>query len=198
MNNKQKIFWILGITVIVFGLALTFFNKKLDTVQTGEQTREDIISKNENKYPWQFYRKPSDEELKNTLTETEFEITQNDGTETPFKNEYDSHKEVGIYVDILSGEPLYSSKDKFDSGTGWPSFVKPITPNAVVLIEDNTLFVARTEIRSVYSDSHIGHVFNDGPSDSGGKRYCMNSVALRFVPMEQMESEGYSDFLQYI
>ncbi len=145
--------------------------------------------------PWKNYVKPSPEALKKLLTPIQYQVTQEEGTETPFSNEYDTNKTDGIYVDILSGEPLYSSLDKFDSGTGWPSFVKPIAEGSVVLIEDRKLFSVRTEVRSTYSDSHLGHVFDDGPKDRGGLRYCMNSAALRFIPKENLVEKGYGDYL---
>lgn len=144
---------------------------------------------------WASYKKPSDAELRTILTDVQYEVTQKDGTETPFSNEYDANKAEGIYVDILSGEPLFSSKDKFDSGTGWPSFVAPIEAGSVVLKDDKGLFGTRVEVRSRYADSHLGHVFNDGPAERGGKRYCMNSASLRFVPKEAMEREGYGAYL---
>lgn len=142
--------------------------------------------------------KPSKDELKKILSPIQFDVTQNDGTEQPFNNEYDKNFEKGIYVDIVSGEPLYLSKDKYDSGTGWPSFVKPISDDLVLLKEDNTLFSKRVEVRSRIADSHLGHVFDDGPKDRGGKRYCMNSVSLRFVPMKDMEKQGYGEFIKLL
>ena len=140
---------------------------------------------------WKDFIKPTDSVLQGTLTSIQYEVTQNNATEKPFLNAYDKNYEDGIYVDIVSGEPLYFSKDKFDSGTGWPSFVKPISNEVVVLKEDNGLFSKRTEVRSRYADSHIGHVFDDGPQDRGGKRYCMNSAAMRFIGKPDMEKEGY-------
>ncbi|MBU1039956.1 MAG: peptide-methionine (R)-S-oxide reductase MsrB [Proteobacteria bacterium] len=139
------------------------------------------------------WRKPSREQLKAKLTPMQFRVTQEDGTEPPFKNEYDLNKREGIYVDIVSGEVLYSSKDKFDSGTGWPSFTRPLEPGNIVERPDNTLFATRTEVRSKLADSHLGHVFPDGPKPTG-LRYCMNSAALRFVPRENLEKEGYGQY----
>lgn len=140
------------------------------------------------------FQKPSDDELRQTLSELQYEVTQNDATERPFDNEYDDNKEEGIYVDVVSGEPLFSSTDKFDSGTGWPSFSKPIDPSYIKLEEDNKLVYKRVEVRSKFADSHLGHVFDDGPGP-GGLRYCMNSAALRFVPKEKMQEEGYGAYL---
>lgn len=148
--------------------------------------------------PWTNYHKPAEAELRLLLTPVQYNVTQEKGTEHPFENEYDTNKAAGIYVDILSGEPLYSSRDKFDSGTGWPSFVKPITPDAVTLHEDNTFFTTRSEVRSRYADSHLGHVFDDGPKDRGGKRYCMNSASLRFVAKADMVAKGYGGYLSFV
>ncbi len=136
---------------------------------------------------------PKDDQLKK-LSPTQYTVTQEKGTEAPFQNEYYDNKEVGIYVDIISGEPLYLSSDKYDSGTGWPSFTKPIREDAVTLHEDTELSTTRTEVRSKIADSHLGHVFDDGPKDKGGKRYCMNSAAMRFIPFADMEKEGYGEF----
>jgi peptide-methionine (R)-S-oxide reductase len=128
------------------------------------------------------------------LTPIQHSVTQDDGTEPAFRNEYHDSHEVGLYVDIVSGQPLFSSTDKYDSGTGWPSFTKPVEPAAVTTKTDRALFMSRTEVRSSGADSHLGHVFDDGPRDAGGLRYCMNSAALRFIPVDQLEAEGYGDY----
>jgi len=128
------------------------------------------------------------------LSKRQFEVTQNDATEPPFRNEFWDNHEDGIYVDVVSGEPLFSSTDKFDSGSGWPSFTRPIEPANIVKNSDRTLWMVRTEVRSANGDSHLGHLFDDGPRDDGGLRYCINSAALRFVPVDQLETEGYGDY----
>jgi peptide methionine sulfoxide reductase msrA/msrB len=142
------------------------------------------------------FTKPDPDYLKNKLNALQYKVTQECGTEPPFRNEFWDHKEQGLYVDIVTGEALFSSKDKFDSGTGWPSFSKPITNN-VTEHHDNSHFMTRIEVKSKHGNSHLGHVFDDGPQALGGKRYCINSAALRFIPVNKLDEEGYPEFKQY-
>ena len=144
------------------------------------------------------YNKPSKEELKEKLTALQYEVTQNAKTERPYQNEYDDLFQKGIYVDIVSGEPLFLSTDKFQSGCGWPAFSKPIIPDVIIEKIDLQFGMVRTEVRSRYANSHLGHVFDDGPRDKGGLRYCINSSSLRFIPIEKMEAEGYGSYIELI
>ena len=144
--------------------------------------------------PMKTWTKPNDAELRQRLTKEQYEVTQHEGTEPPFQNAFWNEHRAGLYVDVVTGEPLFSSLDKFDSGTGWPSFTRPLEPGSVVERDDRRLFMRRTEVRSKGGDSHLGHVFPDGPAPTG-MRYCINSAALRFVPVDKLEAEGYGDYL---
>ena len=139
------------------------------------------------------FKKPSDSELKKELTPLQYQVTQHEATERPFQNEYWNNHEAGIYVDVVSGEPLFSSLDKFDSGTGWPSFTRPLAPENITTKTDKTLGMARTEVRSAHADSHLGHLFDDGPKPTG-MRYCMNSASMRFIPASKLAEEGYGEY----
>jgi methionine-R-sulfoxide reductase len=139
------------------------------------------------------FKKPSDDELKQRLTPEQYKVTQHEGTERAFSNAYWNNHEPGIYVDVVSGEPLFSSLDKFDSGTGWPSFTRPLVPDNVKTKVDRSLLMTRTEVRSAHGDSHLGHLFDDGPKPTG-MRYCMNSASMRFIPASKLAEEGYGEF----
>ncbi|MBI9015132.1 MAG: peptide-methionine (R)-S-oxide reductase MsrB [Clostridiales bacterium] len=173
----------------------------LEHYYLAEEYHQDYLDKNPNGYCHidlnlvtegiSEYTKPSDAEIKEMLTKLQYKVTQNAGTERAFDNEYWDNYEPGLYVDIVTGEPLFSSKDKYKSGTGWPSFTQPISESVIIELEDNTLFTKRTEVKSRLGDSHLGHLFNDGPKDKGGLRYCLNSASLKFIPLEEMDEMGY-------
>jgi peptide-methionine (R)-S-oxide reductase len=140
------------------------------------------------------FKKPTDAELKQRLTPEQYQVTQHEGTERPFANPFWDNHEAGIYVDVVSGEPLFSSLDKFDSGTGWPSFTKPLAPENIKTKTDRSLLMSRTEVRSAHADSHLGHLFDDGPKPTG-QRYCMNSASMRFIPVSKLAAEGYGEYV---
>ena len=197
-NTTFKISAIALIACVTFAIATSMhttpisINKDILTLSTYTTKKTTIMKKLES------FEKPDEAQLKESLTPLQFDVTQKEGTESAFQNEYYDSKQTGIYVDIVSGEPLFSSKDKYDSGTGWPSFVQPIDKNNVTLKEDTKIFTTRTEVRSKIADSHLGHLFQDGPAERGGLRYCMNSASMRFIPLEDMEKEGYGEYISFV
>ena len=180
---KKSIFW-----VSMAVLASACSSPRDMTAQT-TQTAQTVSAPS--KSGW---KKPSDAELKKKLTPLQYSVTQREDTETPFRNEYWDNHEAGIYVDVVSGEPLFSSLDKYDSGTGWPSFTRPLEPANLSVKTDYKLLYPRTEVRSKMANSHLGHLFDDGPRPTG-LRYCMNSAAMRFIPVSQLEAQGYGKYL---
>ncbi|MBF6625807.1 peptide-methionine (R)-S-oxide reductase MsrB [Aerococcaceae bacterium zg-BR9] len=183
----------------------------LDNFIEAEEYHQDYLKKNPNGYchinvnqatypviDENLYTKPSDDEIKKMLSKEEYAVTQKNDTERAFSNRYWDKFDEGIYVDVVTGEPLFSSKDKYESGCGWPSFTKPISPDVATYKEDKSFNMVRTEVRSRVGDSHLGHVFTDGPKDKGGLRYCINSLSIKFIPKDEMESQGYGYLLDYV
>jgi methionine-R-sulfoxide reductase len=205
MKNKSKLLMTFLTVLMVSIMTVACSNVTDEAITTNEMSMADeaiaetmpkeVMSTDYMNIVAEDYPKPSDEVIKEMLTELQYNVTQNNGTEWSFSNEYNDNKEVGIYVDIVTGEPLFASRDKYDSGTGWPSFTKPINEDVVISKDDVSLIGVRTEVRSRVGDSHLGHVFGDGPEDQGGLRYCINGAALRFISLDDMEASGYGYLL---
>ena len=181
-NNSSVRIALILVAIAVILAAMFFLNRAMAQKNDQPTTTSSQVS-------------GDDAELRSRLTKEQYYVTKQNGTEAPFRNEYWDNKKPGIYVDVISGEPLFSSLDKFDSGTGWPSFTKPLAKENVVEKTDSSMGMARVEVRSTKSDAHLGHLFDDGPRDKGGMRYCMNSASLRFIPVEKLKEEGYARFL---
>ncbi|MDQ3076267.1 MAG: peptide-methionine (R)-S-oxide reductase MsrB [bacterium] len=199
MKNKyNKKITLISITIIILGLFVYFVsNSKMESSVSGPVLSE-VNTQWNAPTASSPYVKPKDDELRKLLPSLSYNITQENGTETPYTSEHTKNTDPGIYVDIVSGAPLFSSRDKYDSATGWPSFVQPISPDALTYKVDKELGIERTEVRSALADSHLGHMFDDGPADRGGKRYCINGFALRFIPKDQMVVMGYGEYLKNI
>jgi len=185
---KNKLFPIISIFAVGISIGTYAFSSN-----SAENTKMENTGNSNGQMRSGEFMKPSADVLRKKLTPLQFDVTQNDATERPFKNEYWDNKKQGIYVDIVSGEPLFSSTDKFKSGTGWPSFTRPIQGTELTTKTDKLLFYTRTELRSKLADSHLGHVFDDGPEPTG-KRYCINSASLKFIPKEKLANEGYEKY----
>jgi methionine-R-sulfoxide reductase len=173
--------------VLAIATMMTLGGASLAAAQGPARTAKGVYKVSDN------YKKPSDSELKQKLNPLQYKVTQHEGTESPFNNEYWDNHEAGIYVDVVSGEPLFSSLDKFESGTGWPSFTQPLVKENIRTKTDRQFLMTRTEVRSAHADSHLGHLFDDGPKPTG-QRYCMNSASMRFIPASKLEAEGYGQF----
>ncbi len=183
-----------ALSLAIATLLFTLSSHSLQVVAEPQNETGTVMSSTSWSEQLQGFKRPSDAELRQRLTQLQYDVTQNDSTERPFQNEFWDNKKPGIYVDIISGEPLFSSTDKYKSGTGWPSFIRPIRDNAMVQKVDRGLFYNRTELRSSVADSHLGHVFEDGPAPTG-LRYCINSASLRFIAKEELAKQGYEEFL---